>query len=107
MTDDQRAGSFIAGVRLSGRGLFHLKLRRFARPGLVEMQTGSLNPSEEAMNNDETVIEIKDAALQVSSVFPVFVRTQNLILGRVGTILFVLSARAEWCCLRQACEREV
>lgn len=65
MTDDQKNNNFIAGVALKGRGLFHLKLRRFARPGIVEMQTGSLNPSEEAMQNDETVIEIKNAALQV------------------------------------------
>lgn len=66
MTAAERQGSFMTAVKLSGRALFHLKLRHFSRVeggrSYLEVFTGSTNPTVESQTNDETYIEVVDEA---------------------------------------------
>jgi len=50
-------------IGIEGSGLMHLKLRLFERPGRAVLLSGSLNPGDNALLNDETVHVIRDQGL--------------------------------------------
>ncbi|MEZ4322585.1 MAG: phospholipase D-like domain-containing protein [Myxococcota bacterium] len=50
-------------VGIAGSGLMHLKTRLFRTPSGTELLTGSLNPGDNALFNDETLHRIRDPRL--------------------------------------------
>jgi hypothetical protein len=68
MTQAERSGSFMTSVKLGGRALFHFKLRHFTRAengrAIVEVFSGSTNPTVESQQNDETYFEVVDPSIQ-------------------------------------------
>ncbi len=57
MSAEALKGSFFAGAKTSN--LLHNKMRLFEIDGRTTLLTGSLNPSEEAMSNDESIMTIR------------------------------------------------
>ena len=61
LTDAQRASADMVGVDRSG--LMHLKARLFEYPGSRALLTGSINPGDNAVLNEETLHLIRDERL--------------------------------------------
>ncbi len=61
LTDAQRATADLIGV--SRGGLMHLKARLFEYPGSRALLTGSINPGDNAVLNEETLHLVRDARI--------------------------------------------
>jgi hypothetical protein len=61
LTDGTRKSADLIGI--TGGGLMHLKTRLFEAPGFAAGLSGSLNPGDHAVANEETLHLIRDPAL--------------------------------------------